>query len=104
MALKTVLGQVIIWCDKDHGFDTSEIANIRNDELKYWGEIEKINPPVKKFSNGENTENCIWYRAKIITDISEKQLEAPHICSSRMALSRALDSTPENVSYRWKRE
>lgn len=102
MALKTILGQVIIWCDKDVSFDIAKITNIRNDELKYWGEIEKIKPPVKTFSNGEDTKDCMWYKAKIITDISENQLTPPHIFSGRLALSRALDTTPEKVSYRWK--
>jgi hypothetical protein len=104
MAIKTVLGQVIIWCDKEESFDTGKITNIKNDELNYWGEIEKIEPPVTKFADGEDAEKCMWYKAKVLTDVSDKQLTPPHIFSGRLALSRAMDTTPENISFRWKYE
>ena len=102
MALKTVLGQVIIWCDDDDNFDKTKITNIRDEELNFWAEIEEIKPPVKEFSNGDPTEICRWYKAKVITDLEEQNLTPPHLFSGRMALTRVLDSTPENVSFRWK--
>jgi len=102
MAYKTILGQVIIWHEKNDRFDKTKITNIKNDELKYWGEIEEITPPVKKFSNGDPTEICNWYRAKILTNTEKEALTPPQICSGIYALSKVLDSTPENISFRWK--
>ena len=102
MAMKTILGHVIIWCDKEKPFNPNNITNIRDNELKYWAEVEEITPPVKEFSDGEATEKCKWWDAKVITDLEDKQIEAPHLCCGRMALTRALNDTPEYVSYRWK--
>ena len=102
MAIKTILGQVIIWCDNDDHFDTAKITNIKDDELKFWGEVEEIKPPVEEFSNGDPTEICKWYTAKVISDIEEKQLTPPQLFSGRMALTRVLETTPEKVSFRWK--
>ena len=102
MAVKTLLGHVIIWCDKDDPFDTNKVNNIRDNDLKYWGEIEEIKPPVKEFSDGQTTDKCKWWDVKIITDIGESQVSAPHIASSRLALNKILNSEPGNISFRWK--
>ena len=102
MAVKTVLGQVIIWCGKNDRFDKAKISNIKNEELNFWTEIQEITPPTKSFCDGNSTDSCKWYEAKVITNIEEKEISPPHLFVARMALNRALDSTPEEVSYRWK--
>jgi hypothetical protein len=102
LALKTILGEVIIWCDKVDNFDTRLIADIRNNNLNYWTEVREIPPPVKYFSDGNKTDDCKWWKASVISNISENKLSPPELISGRIELSKALDSTPEYVSYRWK--
>jgi hypothetical protein len=102
MAVKTILGQVIIWYDKHKQFDINNITKLNDKDLKYWCEIEEIKPPVEEFSDGGSTKTCKWLKAKVMTETTENQISPPQLFSSRMALSRALDETPEFVSYRWK--
>jgi hypothetical protein len=102
MAIKTVLGHVIIWCDDSEEFDPAKITNIRDDDLEFWGEVQEIKPPVECFSDGETTKKCKWYDARIITNKEKEKLSPPQLFGGRAALSRFLDNTPENVSFRWK--
>lgn len=102
MAVKTILGQVIIWYDREEPFDVKRISNVKNNDLNYWTEIEEIAPPVSHFSDGEKTDSCKWFNAKVITNIPEKKLSLPQLCGGRVALSKAMDETPEHISFRWK--